>query len=114
MYKFFLLTAFGLFFNIAGALELNCTFDRELPSGVSVAGAVQKENGIPVKVNNKNYVAAIIRFAGEENAKGVLELDLMTEFDTFYANDPGYGIAIPARSKIKATIEKNIWYLFDH
>ena len=41
------------------------------------------------------------------------ELDLMTEFDTYYANDPGYGIAIPARSKIKATFEKNIWYLFD-
>jgi len=41
------------------------------------------------------------------------ELDLMTEFDTFYANDPGYGIAIPARSKIKAKFEKNIWYIFD-
>lgn len=114
MYKFFLLTAFGLFFNIAGALELNCTFDRELPSGVSVAGAVQKENGIPVKVNNKNYVAAIIRFAGEENAKGVLELDLMTEGQPpsslgamLYRNENGKLVRISTLAWLKGVPREN-------
>lgn len=63
---------------ILNALELNCNFDRELPRGVSVAGTVQKINGETVKVNSQNYVAAVLRFNGEDNASGVLELDLMT------------------------------------
>ena len=37
----------------------------------------------------------------------------MTAFDTFHYNDPGYGIAIPAKSLVKGNFEKNIWYLFD-
>ena len=70
----------GLFFCFCAlsALELNCSFDRALPKGVSVAGTVQKMNGEAVKVNNKNYVAAVLEFKGEDNTNGVLELDLMT------------------------------------
>jgi len=41
------------------------------------------------------------------------ELEEMTAFDTFHYNDPGYGIAIPAKSLVKGNFEKNIWYLFD-
>ena len=61
------------------ALDLKCTFDRALPAGVSVAGTTQKINGTPVRVNAKNYVAAILHFKGEDNAQGILELDLMTQ-----------------------------------
>ena len=72
----FLLSLF--FFSAVDALELNCTFDRPLPSNVSVAGTVRNENGTFVKVNDKNYVASVITFIGEENADGILELELAT------------------------------------
>ena len=60
------------------AVEINCTFDKKLPPGVTVNGTIQQENGVFVKVNNKNYVAATIAFNGEENTAGTLELDLAT------------------------------------
>lgn len=60
------------------AVELNCVFDRELPAAVSVAGDTRQENGTAVRVNSKNYVAAVIRFDGETSASGSLELDLKT------------------------------------
>ena len=41
------------------------------------------------------------------------ELNAMTEFDSFWKNDPGYGIDIPARSTCDTVFEKNKWYLFD-
>lgn len=60
------------------AVEINCTFDKKLPPGVTVNGTIQQENGVFVKVNNKNYVAATIAFNGEENTAGILDLDLAT------------------------------------
>lgn len=57
---------------------MNCVFDRELPEAVSVAGDTRQEDGTAVRVNSKNYVAAIIRFQGESSASGTLELDLKT------------------------------------
>ena len=41
------------------------------------------------------------------------ELNTMTEFDSFWSNDPGYGIDIPAKSSCDTVFEKNIWYVFD-
>lgn len=41
------------------------------------------------------------------------ELALMTEFDSFWRNDPGYGIAIPGRSVTPAVFEKTGWYRFE-
>ena len=78
MYKSFLLTAILSCSFFVNALELNCTFDRALPKGVTVAGTVQKKDGVPVMVNSKNYVAAVLKFRGEDNTNGTLELDLMT------------------------------------
>lgn len=69
-----LLTGCGLL----PAVELNCVFDRELPDAVTVAGDTRREDGAAVRVNVKNYVAAIIRFQGESSASGTLELDLKT------------------------------------
>ena len=63
---------------ILSALELNCSFDKKLPAGVTVNGTVQKMNGTSVMVNSRNYVAAILRFKGEDNTTGILDLDLMT------------------------------------
>ena len=78
MYKAFLFAVIFSCSCILSALELNCTFDKKLPAGVSVSGTVQKKNGESVMVNSKNYVAAILRFSGEDNTSGTLELDLMT------------------------------------
>jgi len=60
------------------AVDLDCVFDRGLPAGISVAGDTRQENGTAVRVNSKNYVAAVIRFQGESSAAGTLELDLKT------------------------------------
>ena len=79
MYKSFLFTVILSCSFLVNALELNCTFDQALPNGVTVAGSVQKMNGTSVMVNSKNYVAAVLRFQGEDNTKGTLELDLMTQ-----------------------------------
>ena len=78
MYKSFLLTAILSCSFFVNALELNCTFDRALPKGVTVAGTVQKKDGVSVMVNSKNYVAAMLKFKGEDNTNGTLDLDLMT------------------------------------
>ena len=73
-----LLLSFVFSFTVYG-IELDCTFDKALPQEVSVAGTVKKENGVYVKVNDKNYVAAVISFKGEENAEGILELDIASD-----------------------------------
>lgn len=78
MYRIFLSAGIFFCFCVLNALELNCSFDKPLPTGVSVAGTVQKINGETVKVNSKNYVAAVLNFNGEDNTSGLLELDLMT------------------------------------
>jgi len=41
------------------------------------------------------------------------ELDAMTAFDSFHYNDPGYGIAIPAKNLAKAAFTPDKWYIFD-
>ena len=78
MYRIFLSAGIFFYFCVLNALELNCSFDKPLPTGVSVAGTVQKINSETVKVNSKNYVAAVLNFNGEDNTSGLLELDLMT------------------------------------
>ena len=50
----------------ANAIELDCTFDKKMPAGVSMYGTVQQENGTSVAVNDKGYYISIIRFAGEK------------------------------------------------
>ena len=78
MLKYFLSVTLFLTGCSLSAVDLNCVFDRELPDAVSVAGDTRQEDGAAVRINSKNYVAAIIRFQGESSASGMLELDLKT------------------------------------
>lgn len=48
-----------------------------------------------------------------EYAEPTGELALLGEFDSFWNNDPGFGIDIPAKSTAGGSFEKNIWYQFD-
>ena len=45
MYRTFLSAGLFFCFCVLNALELNCSFDKPLPQGVSVAGTVQKIRG---------------------------------------------------------------------
>lgn len=62
----------------ANAIELDCTFDKKMPAGVSMYGTVQQENGTSVAVNDKGYYISIIRFAGEKDVSGALTLEVST------------------------------------
>lgn len=62
----------------ANAFELDCTFDKKQPAGLSISGTVQQENGASVLVNDKGYYIGILTFTGEEGAGGTLTLDLTT------------------------------------
>ena len=41
------------------------------------------------------------------------ELYTMTEFDSFWRNDPGFGISIPGTGYYNKEFKKDIWYTFD-
>ena len=75
--KLFILSTVFTFL-LANALELNCSFNKALPKGVSVAGEIINEGSTAIKVNSKNYVAGIISFTLNKDSGGSLELDLCT------------------------------------
>ena len=63
---------------IAGvnAVELDCTFDKKLPAGVSINGNLQQEDGTTVLVNENKYYSMIVTFPGEDNVTGTLTIEL--------------------------------------
>jgi hypothetical protein len=65
---------------IAGvnAVELDCTFDKKQPAGVSIQGKIQQEDGASVLVNENGYYIGILSFVAEEGVSGTLTMDLTT------------------------------------
>ena len=62
----------------ANAFELDCTFDKKQPAGLSISGTVLQEDDTAVLVNDKGYYIGILAFKAEEDAGGELILDIST------------------------------------
>lgn len=62
----------------ANAIELDCTFDKKQPAGVSFTGTVKQENGASVMVNDKSYYVGILSFTADKNAGATLSIEIST------------------------------------
>lgn len=79
MKKALLTLAATLSLAAVNAVELNCTFDKKQPAGISILGTVQQDNGASVLFNDKNYYIGIASFIADKNAGGELTIELKAE-----------------------------------